>query len=282
MVALIGVMLLINLQSAGILESVYWLLSFPVMVFTAQYGVKKALVPCVAALLMSIMIATPTSIFYLFVAIVVGLSYGGGVKAGVNNGILLGVTIILDLVALVITTVILSSIFGYNPAQEVKVMRDTLSSFGQFTNTSQLAIMLVVITYVGSSIMEALVIHLFGHQLLKRLRIKCLPLKSIYEVRYPKILAPICLVLAIAYLLSTFKLFDASLNNYFIVAYTICFIIGVSDGVLVGICYLKQQRNVRLIFLIILACFIPPFNTLLMWFGIYDIWFNIRANLERK
>ena len=41
MVAIVGMLLFINRQLAGMLEMVmYWVLTFPILMYTARYGVK--------------------------------------------------------------------------------------------------------------------------------------------------------------------------------------------------------------------------------------------------
>ena len=67
MVAIVGMLLFINRQLAGMLEMVmYWVLTFPILMYTARYGVKSACVPAISMVLLSFMIAAPTTIFYLF------------------------------------------------------------------------------------------------------------------------------------------------------------------------------------------------------------------------
>ena len=90
MCAIVGLVLFINRQLGNMLEYfMYWVLTFPILVYTAKYGVRNALVPSVSMLLLSFMISSPTTIFYLFSCIVVGLVYGGGVRKGWKNGTLL-------------------------------------------------------------------------------------------------------------------------------------------------------------------------------------------------
>ena len=74
MCAIVGLLLFINRQLGNMLEYfMYWVLTFPILVYTAKYGVRNALVPSVSMLLLSFMISSPTTIFYLFSCIVVGL-----------------------------------------------------------------------------------------------------------------------------------------------------------------------------------------------------------------
>ena len=52
MVAIVGLMLFINRQLAGMIEyMMYWILTFPILIYTAKYGVKNAMVPSVCMLI---------------------------------------------------------------------------------------------------------------------------------------------------------------------------------------------------------------------------------------
>lgn len=81
MVALLGVIMLFNRQTGGIMEaSFYWILSMPMIVYSAQVEFKYSMIVFVSALLLSLMVSTPQSIFYLFSALVQGIIYGIGVQ----------------------------------------------------------------------------------------------------------------------------------------------------------------------------------------------------------
>ena len=88
MVALVGVILFFNRQSAGILESVfYWVLSFPILIYTCRYGLKWGCIVSVAMMVISFILSAPTTMFYLFSSLVIGVVYGEGVR---RNGLIVG------------------------------------------------------------------------------------------------------------------------------------------------------------------------------------------------
>lgn len=91
MCALIGVILLLNRQTAGVFEaSFYWILSLPILVYAARYDLKWSIIVSIATLLLSMMISSPATIFYLFSSLVIGVVYGVGVRKKWPNSILLG------------------------------------------------------------------------------------------------------------------------------------------------------------------------------------------------
>ena len=53
MCALVGLVLFINRQLGGMIEyTIYWILSFPILIYTVRYGWKAALIPAVSMLLL--------------------------------------------------------------------------------------------------------------------------------------------------------------------------------------------------------------------------------------
>ena len=112
MCAIVGLILFVNRQFGNMLEYfMYWVLTFPILVYTAKYGVRNALVPSVSMLLLSFMISAPTTIFYLFSCIVVGLVYGGGVRKGWKNGTLLVFSGIFTFFSYLVTTILFAAVF---------------------------------------------------------------------------------------------------------------------------------------------------------------------------
>lgn len=69
MCALTALLLLINRVAGGMIETAFpWLLVFPLLVYCARYGVRTALICCVSILLLSLMLCTFTTLFYVFSA----------------------------------------------------------------------------------------------------------------------------------------------------------------------------------------------------------------------
>lgn len=280
MIALVGIFLLINKQTANILESmIYWVLSFPMMLYGAKYGLKVSVIPFVSCILMSFMIAAPTTIFYLFSALLVGMIYGYGVNKEWKNSVLLSVTILMEMVSLFITVVVLSKIFGYNITEEISAITKMMKNISNVGNIDNLALMVIVVVYVGSSIMQAVVIHLFGHQLLVKMKIKVRPLKSIFEVQFPKWISYLILGIWILNMANTFGVYNQEVATYVLMAYTIAFIIGVIDGALTVICVLMKEKKKNYIFLALIGCFIPFINNLFFFVGVYDIYSGFRKTL---
>ena len=183
-------LLFINRQLAGMLEMVmYWVLTFPILMYTARYGVKSACVPAISMVLLSFMIAAPTTIFYLFSCDVVGIVYGAGIRKKWKNGTLLLWTGIFTFVSYLITTVLFAAMFGYDPAEDVEMVK-MLLDFMHIDIGIPLA---KIVTYVviGSAILmtvlQTMCIHMIANVVLKRMH-----MGSIFSAKCAKI-KPRCL-----------------------------------------------------------------------------------------
>ena len=74
MCAIVGLVLFINRQLGNMLEYfMYWVLTFPILVYTAKYGVRNALVPSVSLLLLYFISSSSARYFNLLSCIVLQL-----------------------------------------------------------------------------------------------------------------------------------------------------------------------------------------------------------------
>ena len=116
MCALTALLLLINRVAGGMIETAFpWLLVFPLLVYCARYGVRTALIFCVSILLLSLMLCTFTTLFYVFSASLCALAYGSGVRRGAANRSLLLRTGLISFLSNLLSMVVLASLFGYDP-----------------------------------------------------------------------------------------------------------------------------------------------------------------------
>ena len=123
MCALTALLLLINRVAGGMIETAFpWLLVFPLLVYCARYGIRTALICCVSILLLSLMLCTFTTLFYVFSASLCALAYGSGVRRGAANRSLLLRTGLISFLSNLLSMVVLASLFGYDPAEEAKLL----------------------------------------------------------------------------------------------------------------------------------------------------------------
>lgn len=282
MVALIGIFLILNRQLANTLEGVIsWVLSFPMMLYCAKYGVKVSLVPFVASLLLGLIIAAPTSIFYLFSAITVGVVYGYGVRSKWNNQVLLGITVVMEMFVLFVTVILLAKIFGYDIQGELSQLIQMIQKVSDVSNVENMAVLLLVIVYVGSSVLQAIVIHVASHELLKRLNIAHRPMKSVFDIQLPKWVSYLLVLVWVIHTFQGFQIYSEPITTYVLVLYSIGFLIGLSDGLITILCWLIIKNKAKYGMLIFLLCFIPIVNNLVFILGVYDIHSQLRLQLKK-
>ena len=79
--ALLGVFLLFNRQTGGLFDAyMLWIIPLPVIVYCLKFDIKQGMIMGVAMALLSFIVATPMTAFYVASSIVAGLIYADGLK----------------------------------------------------------------------------------------------------------------------------------------------------------------------------------------------------------
>ena len=80
MCAIVGVMLLINRQMAGMLEELLlFIFPLPMVFYSAKYGMRNSWIVLAAMVLLTVIVATPQTLFYVASESMIGLIYGAGI-----------------------------------------------------------------------------------------------------------------------------------------------------------------------------------------------------------
>ena len=96
MLAIIGALLLINRQTAGLLESSFlFLLPLPMVFYSAKYGMKSSLPVIASTMLLCVILGTPQTIFYVGAEACIGTYYGNGINKQIESSKLLITTMVL-------------------------------------------------------------------------------------------------------------------------------------------------------------------------------------------
>ena len=284
MVAIVGLLLFLNRQFGNMLEVVmYWVLTFPVLVYTARYGVKDALLPAVSMLLLSFMIASPTTIFYLFSCVIVGLVYGGGIRKGWKNGTLLGISCLFTFFSYLITTILFAAVFGYDPQEDIEMVRMLLDLLNIHSGLSlvKMVSLVVVLMAVLMSVLQAMCIHMIGNILLSRLHIEVHPMKNVLEIQVPSWVGYGILIIWVLFYCGNVLKLNQEVFSILFGIYLSVKIFAIAYGVLtiMGILVLLRRRN--LIFLVLIALFIPYVQDGLALIGIWDMIGKLREKMKR-
>lgn len=284
MVALVGVALFINRQLAGLLEyAMYWILTFPILIYTVKYGVKNAIVVSVSMLLLSFMIALPSTIFYLSSSIIIGIVYGGGVRKKWPNSVLLWLTGIFTFISYIITMVLFAAFFGYDPSEDIEIVTmllDSLQIVGLQVGT--FVKVFSILTTLLLTVLQTICIHLIAIMMMRRLKISCNPTKTIYDLRLPKATGYICIIIWVLFLLRNVVKLDEQTFLYVLSIYMVMQTVAIAYGSLSIMCILSLYRKRKWSFLIIVAILLPITQTFIAVVGIYDMLCDLRGRLKTR
>lgn len=195
MLALIGVALLMNTMSGGlVLTMLPFLLPIPFMLYTREYGITLGFAVLFSALILGILL---TPIEYALITVMyglIGVVYGEGLKRDLNDKQLFFITFSLTLIIYFITTILFGALFGYNVLSEIDEV--TKITMGAMPGNPQLSVsrirdvafMVVLLMYVFQAVLEAYVIGTLSHIISLYLK-KPTPRKvKLIDLEYPPLL----------------------------------------------------------------------------------------------
>lgn len=195
MAAIIGAILLLNRQTAGILEGIMlYIFPLPTVFYGTKYGWKDSWMLYFSIALLGFLFATPQTLFLLLSEAFIGMAYGCGVHNGTATRTLVFRTVILAVITDIMTMLVFAKFFGYDIAEEITTLEtmisDTFAKTGQalpetIEITSFLRNILVVST-IMTGVMEGLVTHFLSRIILKRMRFPTPRQISIAEYYPPK------------------------------------------------------------------------------------------------
>lgn len=221
MAAIVGVMLVIDRQTGGLLESVLlFAFPLPMVFFAAKYGWKQSLAELAAITFLSFIISTPQTMFYVFTEMIIGLIYGAGIHDRKPSGRLVLITILLSVFVNLVTTVIAAEFFGYDITEEINLYMQSISQLQQeagislpFSDVRSFLMNVLVVSTVLMGVMQGIVTHLLSRLMLKRLRIYMEPLKPLIEYFPPKWSGYLGIACVVMYSVSVYRPLDNTVLN---------------------------------------------------------------------
>jgi uncharacterized protein YybS (DUF2232 family) len=282
MLAIIGVLLMLNrMTGQTLIGFLVFILPLPSIFYIAKYGFKQGLVLSFAILLFPILIGDFIALFYVATAIVVGLAYGYGVYKDKDNGWLILVTTFFTLISLFIETYLIAALVGQDLIGEFKTMVgiliDNMSAVGAEipSNFMVLAMSMVPIMLIATSLAQALVTHIIAIILLQRLKIKTRKMKPLSELTIPRGWALLFAVGIFANLglnMTDNETIQILLTNIYVIS-SMAFCV---DAFVFVLIYAKTSGKRFLSFIAILVFFIPTLGTVI---GLFDSFTDIRKRV---
>ncbi len=183
MAAIIGAVLLIDRQMAGLISGyVLFLFPLPMVFYAAKYGFKDSLMVLAAIFFLSFILSTPQTMFFVCSEAIIGLVYGSGVHRGDDNKRIVFRTLVMGALVEILAMIVFASFFGYDLTSEMAeyqvMMTEILSAAGEmpagFDPTSYVrSVFMIAVILTG--VLEGAVTHIVSRMMLKRLRIKMPP-----------------------------------------------------------------------------------------------------------
>lgn len=206
--AVMGVLLLVDRQLAGLLISYFlFVLPLPMVLYSARYGMKDSLIVFAAVMILSVMLGSLQTIFYVFAESLIGLCYGTGVYHKRSRSMILTMTLVIGAVAEVFSMIVLASVFGFDIAGEIAAYSELLTEldgmmgagFTTVVNLEQFVIDCLVVAAVMTGILEGAVTHMLSQMLLKRLHFTIEPPKALKDMYMPKWVGYVAIALVVVY-----------------------------------------------------------------------------------
>jgi len=285
MLAIIGVFLLLNLQSAGLLEAyLVWAIPLPIIFYLTKFGFKQGLILALATFFLTLLTGNFITLFYIGGALVIGLVYGYGVRSNQSNGWLIFFTTILTAISLFVEMFVLAAVFGYNLLEETQMIVNTISQMQGVVFPEDMTTLVLSVYPVALLLMaflQALVTHFMAILLLKRLNIKTRKMKPIQDFKLPKWLGFLALTgLFVGTLLG--RTASTDLRIVMTLVLTISGLVLIADAyILILITAQRKQIKYLPILALIALVFLPSFMIYaFIGLGLMDCFTDIRERIE--
>jgi len=300
--ALVGVLLVFNRQLANAFDAyLLWIIPIPLIIYASMFGMKNSII--VAITMVAVAVLTTgfsfTTIFYAVGSIVAGLAYSYGLLKNKSGLFLISSVVVCSLIMMIISTFFLSSVFGYDLVQEVKLFQEMINQTLTNTYTSagldassiknlfsyELIFQIYVISLVLTSVLEGILVHLIAYIVLRRLKMKLPPMKPVSEIYAPfwaKLYVFIAFVANFGSKLMKITEYDNIIMPIFIVAEVIVFFFGM---IFVMTFVALKVRNKGTYFLILILIFVlfPITCSIILGIGVFDMFSSARKTiLERN
>jgi len=216
-VAIFGVLLLVNRQTGGMFEGFFmFIFPIPMVAFSAKYGWKDSLAVFVCTVLIAFFFGSFTGLFYAISMSFIGMVYGSCIHAKRDMNRTLILVMVLSAAAELLCTIALATVAGFDLNADIMAMQEgmnqvfaqagvDIASTGILTYDYLRRMYIITTGFVGA--LEGLVVYYLSYAILKKLRYpirKPQPITSYYP---SKISGVIALILVFVYAYSVAKPF---------------------------------------------------------------------------
>lgn len=195
MAAIAGVMLLINRQTAELLESLFlFIFPLPMVFYSAKYGKKDSWIVLAAIVLLAFVLGTIQTVILTASESFIGLMYGSGVYSHMNTRKLVLRTMLAAVMVDLFSMLIFASFFGYDVTGEIseykEIINQAFAQNGQSLSSSvdldSFLRTIFIVSTILTGILEGYITHILSRLMLKRLRFHVEPPTPIFAYYPPK------------------------------------------------------------------------------------------------
>lgn len=195
MAAIAGVMLLINRQTAELLESLFlFIFPLPMVFYSAKYGRKDSWIVFAAIVLLAFILGTIQTVVLTASESFIGLMYGSGIHDHVNSRKLVLRTMLAAVMVDLFSMLIFASFFGYDVAREIseykEVINEAFAQSGQTISSTidldNFLMTIFIVSTILTGVLEGYITHILSRLMLKRLRFHVDPPTPISAYYPPK------------------------------------------------------------------------------------------------
>lgn len=187
-------------------------------------------------------------------------------------------TAVFTFLSYLVTTFFLASLFGYDPKEDIEMISQLLSLFhiGQDLDLAKLTGMIILVSTILLSAMQALCIHLFAHVLLMRLHIETRKIKTIFEIHLPSYAGLLIFFIWVLYFMRNVIKLNQEVLGILVFLYGIAKVTAIFYGV-ISLCYaLLLSKQKKFVFLVLLAAFVPYVQMAIGCIGVLDMFIDLK------
>ena len=218
-VAIFGVLLLVNRQTGGFFEGFFmFVFPIPMVAFSARYGWKDSLPVFVCTVLIAFLFGTFTAIFYAITAALLGLAFGACLHHHVDTTRTMILVMALSVISNILSTFVLASLFGINMQEDIQLMQtsmqEAIEKFGGNLTPQQMQafdlilrpdflLRMFIISMIFMGIMQGFIVCQLSLLILRRLRYpikKPAPITAWYPPRWTGVVAIMLYLLGSRYM----------------------------------------------------------------------------------
>ncbi len=278
--ALLGIVLMLDRYSAGMFELMLFLVSIPMVIYTMKYDISMSMTLGAAMGITGFLLGTPTAMFYLGAAAIMGIVYGYGLSKHWTNGALLSCVIFGNIMVTYITVFLFAAIFGFDIEADMRMVAAIMGNVDTAIDMNQIIWTSIVFVNLMMAIMQGFIVHAGVNILLKRMHLPYRQLKKPMDVRFPRWCGILCFFVYGLYFACVVWEVDPTIMNMVMGLYCVVLLLTLWDGILSIMHYFYKKTNhiqKGMLFVLLLMAIVPGVQNMLSMIGIMDMLLAYRS-----